>query len=435
MLVAFAITINSSEGIVKAKTYSDVPESHYAYEDIEYLTNLEIINGYPDGSYGPEETINRAELVKLLAFANFEQEIINQNASDLCFDDVAPNQWFTGSICEARYNQIIHGYPGTNEFRPSNEINTVEALKIIFKFNEIEYDENSTPWYQDLENVAIRDYGFYSDPNHLITRGEVAQLLARVLKKKGNSEPSNPDATPYQTPEKNLQTIFETRPTQEEINIIMNDFDINYIDSENEKWPEEFTFDQNSTEPSKMVIISHLNVLRQQEFSEPLPFTEGLSIYDYVKKYTKEIDLYNECFDGAYGGGGNIRASVSLGFWGLRVFSRCREPFDPPQMMPYVFRLHLIVHENAHNRPYGEDPIHVECNGIATDESLESGGYSHSALYSMWVYKYGLHDPIEVKLEAKDSAKRVLRDFCTPPTHSNPKVQAIVDELIAEINN
>jgi hypothetical protein len=48
----------------------------------------------------------------------------------------------------------------------------------------------------------------------------------------------------------------------------------------------------------------------------------------------------------------------------------------------------------------------------------------------MWVYKYGVYDPPSVKNEAKWLATGLLlQRFCTKPTSTNPKVQAIITEL------
>jgi hypothetical protein len=50
----------------------------------------------------------------------------------------------------------------------------------------------------------------------------------------------------------------------------------------------------------------------------------------------------------------------------------------------------------------------------------------------MWVYKYGVYDPPVMKQEARIFAYITLARFCSKPTSSNPKVQAIVDELLGD---
>lgn len=47
-----------------------------------------------------------------------------------CFPDVPYNEWYSGYICTAKSLGFIEGYPGGN-FRPAQKINKVEAIKIL----------------------------------------------------------------------------------------------------------------------------------------------------------------------------------------------------------------------------------------------------------------------------------------------------------------
>jgi hypothetical protein len=57
------------------KIFNDVNESHWASESIKNLKDKEIIKGYPDGSFKPDEPITRAELCYIL---NKHYNIINK---------------------------------------------------------------------------------------------------------------------------------------------------------------------------------------------------------------------------------------------------------------------------------------------------------------------------------------------------------------------
>lgn len=46
--------------------FKDVPETHWAYEAIEELSEMGIINGYEDGTFKPDEAVTRAELATML---------------------------------------------------------------------------------------------------------------------------------------------------------------------------------------------------------------------------------------------------------------------------------------------------------------------------------------------------------------------------------
>jgi hypothetical protein len=92
--------------------------------------------------------------------------------------------------------------------------------------------------------------------------------------------------------------------------------------------------------------------------------------------------------------------------------------------------LYLLIHEERHNEP--DDPGHVYVGDSQMDPYLKKvSGHAWAAMYAMWVYKYGKHDPPEIKQEAKNIATSLLKSRFDPkPTHSNPKVQAIIDELL-----
>lgn len=71
-----------------------------------------------------------------------------------------------------------------------------------------------------------------------------------------------------------LWALYQFPMSLHEISAIMNDFAMNWIDDSisGESWKkyEPPRFDQTSTDPSKLVFISKLRVLRHQHFDEPL---------------------------------------------------------------------------------------------------------------------------------------------------------------------
>ena len=65
MLICFILLV--SLGInVHAEEFNDLPESHWAYQDIMTLAGEGTVNGYEDGSFQPSKTVTRAEFVKMI---------------------------------------------------------------------------------------------------------------------------------------------------------------------------------------------------------------------------------------------------------------------------------------------------------------------------------------------------------------------------------
>ncbi|GAI79252.1 unnamed protein product, partial [marine sediment metagenome] len=78
-----------------------------------------------------------------------------------------------------------------------------------------------------------------------------------------------------------LWQLYQSPPAEGEIERILNDFSFNLIDGDesDEKWDAYApVFDQNSTDPSFLVAISKIDILRHQRFSAPVPFTNGQTI-------------------------------------------------------------------------------------------------------------------------------------------------------------
>lgn len=67
ILICITIALILANSCVFALAFSDLSESHWAYDNIMELTNKEIINGFEDGTYRPEGTVTKGQFYKLIA--------------------------------------------------------------------------------------------------------------------------------------------------------------------------------------------------------------------------------------------------------------------------------------------------------------------------------------------------------------------------------
>ena len=110
----------------KTNSYTDVKSTDWYNNAISTLSNMNIINGYPDGSFRPNAGITRAEFAKIAV--SFFRDYSRQTLGDL-FSDIS-GQWYTEYINLAAELDIVNGYPdGT--FRPNNLITRAEAMTIV----------------------------------------------------------------------------------------------------------------------------------------------------------------------------------------------------------------------------------------------------------------------------------------------------------------
>ncbi len=114
-------------------TYLDVTKDKYYYEAIEKLSQYEILEGYNDGTFKPEQFITREEksviiskLSDLLQLNISQDEIIFKDADNI-------SSWAVLYVKKAAQLGIIKGYPdGT--FKPKGNITRAEVASILHNF-------------------------------------------------------------------------------------------------------------------------------------------------------------------------------------------------------------------------------------------------------------------------------------------------------------
>ncbi len=52
-----------------AKSYPDLPTNHWAYKQVQALTDEDVLVGYPDGNFKPDESATRAECTAMVVKA------------------------------------------------------------------------------------------------------------------------------------------------------------------------------------------------------------------------------------------------------------------------------------------------------------------------------------------------------------------------------
>ena len=119
-------------------------DGHWAYSDIEYLINKNIVIPN-DGLVRPDEFITRAEFVKVINNI-FEIPQIN---TDNIYLDLSEDKWYYSEILKATGYGILSG-DGTGYCYPENKITRAEAsvilsrvLKLDIKPCETAFSDNS----------------------------------------------------------------------------------------------------------------------------------------------------------------------------------------------------------------------------------------------------------------------------------------------------
>ncbi|MBR5641150.1 MAG: S-layer homology domain-containing protein [Firmicutes bacterium] len=112
---------------VSAISFSDVPEGTYYYEPVYNIAWSGIINGFPDGTFGPGKPITREQMAVMLVNM---QKLSPYTPSTAKFPDVPSTRWSYKYVEAAAKAGFISGYPdGT--FKPDRNVSYNEAITMI----------------------------------------------------------------------------------------------------------------------------------------------------------------------------------------------------------------------------------------------------------------------------------------------------------------
>ena len=159
------------------------------------------IEGYPDGSFGPERGMTRAEAATI--FARLLAEENGDNISTVArtkFDDIPAHAWYSGYVKYLNNHGVAYGKTKTT-FAPDDAITRAEYTALAVRFFEVYGDGSAEIMekYKSFDDVSEGDwaasyiqaaakYGWvngYEDgsfhPSRQITRAEVVTLTNRLL--------------------------------------------------------------------------------------------------------------------------------------------------------------------------------------------------------------------------------------------------------------
>lgn len=143
----FAFNIPSGSAL------SDVRSGSQLETDIILLQEKNIISGYPDATFKPEKEINRAEALKMI-FELVKEESGSSSVSG--FSDVPETAWFSKYVAKAKKKTIVEGYSdGTfRPEQPVNraEFLKIAMLTLPF-FDQIPFSKEPIP-YTDIEQKS-----------------------------------------------------------------------------------------------------------------------------------------------------------------------------------------------------------------------------------------------------------------------------------------
>lgn len=165
-------------------------QGNWAQKPIQRLVDAGVINGYPDGTFKPEQPITRAEFAKMVAKTFKYQEATVKN-----FPDVG-TIWAKPYIDSVAAQKVMNAFADGN-FRPQSTLNRSQVATMLTRIIHLatpqeQYTQNWTPSFNDLpatdssfryvelvKRLGILPDSFQNEfhPNQAATRAEAAWML------------------------------------------------------------------------------------------------------------------------------------------------------------------------------------------------------------------------------------------------------------------
>ena len=178
LLCSFCVTLGSQAFCMD---YTDLKPDHWAYPQIEELTNEGILVGYPDKSFHPDENVTRAEFATMVIKA-VDQE--NAEIKDVInFEDISESFWAWDMIQRAVTFDIIKKSPD-NCFHPESTVTRAQAL--TFVVNALSTENISEKQAREALAKSYSDYKFI--PEWVVLTAGKAEVLGIVVKVPGKEK-------------------------------------------------------------------------------------------------------------------------------------------------------------------------------------------------------------------------------------------------------
>ena len=195
VLLALLLSMNTP-AFSAANPFSDVPAGHWAYNAVTKLASDGINQGYGDGTFRGDRSVNRYEVATMIArVLAIKSNNFGDNATD--FPDVPSGHWARNSVKLSSAAGISKGY-SDGSFRGDRNITRYEMAAVISRlmfeknklltksampFSDVPAEHWAADFVKTLASQGlIEGYGdgtFRGERN--ITRYETAIMLAKVM--------------------------------------------------------------------------------------------------------------------------------------------------------------------------------------------------------------------------------------------------------------
>ncbi len=190
--------------------FSDVDDSTNYSEAIQWAAEQGYISGYPDGRFGADDPVTRAQLAAIFYRAAGSLDVSGTSR----FSDVQAAAYYANAVHWAEGNGLVSGYPD-GRFGVNDPVTRQQVVTILWRWADspdavgedyadesaiAAYAQAAVEWSRSGGILAGREDGRFA-PNDSATRAEVVSALYQYRTRSGaeSQEHQKPDETEEDT--------------------------------------------------------------------------------------------------------------------------------------------------------------------------------------------------------------------------------------------
>ncbi|MBD3269919.1 hypothetical protein GF376_00155 [Candidatus Peregrinibacteria bacterium] len=126
---------------LKTIEFPDVGQNDWYYNFVRLALSAGIIEGYPDGTFKPAQTVNAVESLKM-ALKTIDDQFEEYEVVENPYADIQADEWYATYVDYAKEAQIIEAF-GDYKYIPDREMTRGEFSEIVFRLIYILKNEQS----------------------------------------------------------------------------------------------------------------------------------------------------------------------------------------------------------------------------------------------------------------------------------------------------
>ncbi len=189
LMVSLTVSLFFSAEVQAAVTVSDI-QNHWAANPIQSLAEREVVNGYPDGTFKPDQAITRAELAKIISKAFNYQPVKDSSIAD------TDGHWAAAYMNALAGQKVMNSF-SDGKFQPEKTVSRAQLTTFMARIlnlakPEEKFGEDWSASFADVptDHWAFRyielgnkfgllppEYKTQFHPDQAVTRAEAAWMI------------------------------------------------------------------------------------------------------------------------------------------------------------------------------------------------------------------------------------------------------------------